>query len=86
MDRLSRALRHVVAGFMVVALGALGGQLVFSSPATAQAGCGLEQCWNDGTCRSSYMNWWCDIDPETNSCMTMECDPHEGCGPAGCIE
>jgi hypothetical protein len=90
MDRFSRVLRHLMVGFMIAALGALGGQLAFSSQATAQTGCGLQEC-HFGSCHAGFNPTKCVLeDPDTGqpiACVTEWCDPATSpCGPQGCIE
>jgi len=86
MDRLQKVFRHLLAGLMLVALGAAAGNVMFSPEAVAQSGCGLEQCSSGGGCEFSYMDWTCEF--TAGGCVTTECDDSDdGCDPTGeCIE
>lgn len=92
MNRLSRVFRNLMAAGIITAFGALGGQMVFSSPATAEAGCPMTQCfYYDSTgepyCEWSYMAWECNINSQTNMCSTQECGSGGSpCGDPECIE
>lgn len=90
MDRLQRVFRHLLAGLMLVALGAAAGNVMFSPEAVRASSCDLKQCfvWADNTwtCEPTTNAWNCV--PFGDTCQTEECDDGgDGCEPTGeCIE